>query len=156
MAIKIIDSMPRDKKASTREQIEADIKEALENDIHLFEFVGDYNFKHLGEYARSVVDRIRAKKVHEIQQNFKNEYFTEEQKNIKGFHIWFKPSYDYRRFEWIKIHTHREKETGQMRVFCKIGDTREFEELVFNDCKKEYNEQSREYEIVDGKWQRKR
>lgn len=53
MAIAVIDRVPENQKSiSKRELLRNDIREAIDNKISCFEFVGDYNYKYLGSYAK--------------------------------------------------------------------------------------------------------
>ena len=61
MSIKPIKEIPmntKDARESYRARIRADINEALEKRIDMFEFEGDYNYKYLAQYAREEADRI--------------------------------------------------------------------------------------------------
>ena len=60
MAIKKVDFIPSAyvKAVSTRQKVRADLEEAINNRIPMFEFEGDYNYKTLGSYARDEADRL--------------------------------------------------------------------------------------------------
>lgn len=150
MSIKVIDEIPQTiHKRSARDMVRADIQEALDNGIRLFEFEGDYNYKTLAQTAREIAERIKDKKIREIQRRFKDENLTEAEKNIKGFYIWFRPWYDYKR-NWITISSCKGDE--HRRVFCKIDDVGLFEAQIIADCKVELANTRASYEMVGGKW----
>lgn len=153
MAIKVVDEIPKtNQRRSNRDMIRADIQEALDNGISQFEFVGDYNYKYLAQYAKKEVDRFEARKVREVQTKFKEENLTEEEKNIIGFYLWFKCSYEYKN-EWIKVSSCKGED--RRRVFCKIDDVKLFEQKIIENCHKVLNEARAEYVLSDGKWVRK-
>lgn len=153
MAIKVVDEIPKTNQSrSNRDMIRADIQEALDKGIILFEFEGDYNYKYLAQYVKEEVDRFKARKVREVQTKFKEENLTEDEKTIRGFRFWFKSSYEYKH-EWIKVSSCKEED--RRRVFCKIDDVKLFEQKIIEDCHKVLNEARAEYVLSDGKWVRK-
>lgn len=152
MAIKVIEQIPIEhERKSSMQQIKDDIQEAIEKGIQLFEFTGDYNYKYLANYAREAARDIRRKKIYEIHKKFRENYFTDDEKNKNGFHVFFKPSWEYKK-DWIII-TSRKGENRKM-VFCKIDDEREFEKKIIEDCKKQLSEARAEYVLNNGKWER--
>ena len=61
MAIKEVEFIPNayaKKGLTTKEQIEADFREAFDKHISKFEFEGNYNYKTLGQNARDVAEKI--------------------------------------------------------------------------------------------------
>lgn len=153
MAIKVIDEIPKQKFNKTkREEIRADIQGAIDKGITLFEFEGDYNWKYLGQYAKEEADRVKAKIIHDIHRKFREENFTDAEKR-SGFFVWFKMTYDYKH-DFIHISTCKGEE--RRRVFCRIGKREDFEAKVIADCQKVLDEARAEFEMVDGKWRRKR
>ena len=151
MAIKVINEIPgSDAKKSSRKQIEEDIKEAIEKGIPLFEFTGDYNYKYLAQYAAEVAKKIRDEKIREVHKKFRRENLTDDERNIKGFYIWFKSTWEYKK-EWITISSRKGED--HRRVFCKIDDVKAFEEKIIEDCKKELAEARTEFVLKDGKWE---
>ena len=137
--------------------IRDDIQEALDNGAVLFEFEGDYNYKTLAENAREVVKTMKHKWVAELHKNFKEENYTDEEKNINGFYVFYKSSHEYKDF-WITIVTCRYKELcdDHPRVFCRIDDPEAFNSKVIADCKEKLNKARQEHRLVDGKWEWKK
>lgn len=150
MAIKIIDEIPITSKGKARrELIREDIQEAIDKGISLFEFEGDYNYKTLAQNARDVAKSFKAKKLIEVQRKFKEENLTDDEKNIKGFYVWFKSVWEYKH-HWIHITSCKGEDNP--RVFCKIDDVKNFEQVIIEDCKKVLAEARTDYVLIDGKW----
>lgn len=151
MAIKVIDEIPKTLKASSsKELIKADIQEAIDKSISLFEFEGDYNYKYLGSYARDCAEDIKRTKIKNIQREYRTANLTDDEKNKRGFYVHFKPYWDYKR-DWITIST--AKGDDHRRVFCKIGDVKIFENKVLEDCKSELERARRTHKLVGDKWE---
>ena len=74
-------------------------------------------------------------------ERFKEEYFTDDEKFIKGFHVWFKSTYEYKN-EWIIIISR--KENDRIRVFCTINDFDSLEKKIIEDCKQALNKERKE------------
>ena len=51
---------------SYRQRITDDIQEAIDKGIPLFEFVGDYNYKYLAQYAREQANRLNRQYVNNV------------------------------------------------------------------------------------------
>lgn len=103
MAIKPIDDIPKNltqQRESYRALIRADIQEAIDKGINKFEFVGDYNYKYLAQYAREEARNILAD--------------TIRRRGCKA-HWWERAfdNYPYIRIGSVKGEEHR-------RVFCEI------------------------------------
>lgn len=151
MAIKIIDEIPQYQKSSNqRDCIRADIQEAIDKGIALFEFEGDYNYKYLAQYAREVARHITTVRARAIRKKFKEDNYTEEEKNIKGFYVWFSGDYIYKD-NWIRIVTR--KGDDRRRVFCSINDIKVLEDAVIANCKDRLAEARQKYQLIDGKWE---
>ena len=59
--IKPIDEIPKnvsEQRESYRQMIKNDIQEAMSKGIEKFEFIGNYNFKYLAQYAREEAESI--------------------------------------------------------------------------------------------------
>ncbi len=152
MSIKPIDAIPTGThKQSARDMIRADICEAISKGIRLFEFDGDYNYKTLGGNVADIIKEIKRKEICRIQSKFREEFYSDDEKNIKGFHTFFKSAYEYKNY-WITVKTTRGDE--HRRVFCELGDSKSFESQVIEDCKQALAEARAEHKIVDGKWRR--
>ena len=114
--IRPVDEIPMnaaDKRKSYREQIRNDIREAMDKGINKFEFVGDYKYKYLAQYAREEADRIVWKAAREIVKD----------KDV------FIGSYDVRCLNPIRITSVKGEKKDEPRVFCRIDFTG-FEEQV--------------------------
>lgn len=150
MSIREVKELPKEiKQKSARELIRADIQEALDKGINLFEFEGDYNYKYLTGYANDVADDIRREKVREIQREFKRKNLTEEEKTIKGFHVFFNGGWKYKRY-WIKAFSQKGEE--RRRVFCQIEDIKLLEDKVIEDCWIDLNKARKTHILVNGEW----
>ena len=107
--IQPIDEIPkREKQPSNREKIRDDIREAIDNDIRRFEFVGDYNFKYLAQYAREAAKDV----------------FYDEAKSrfarMKGAEEIYLYSYDLKASKYIRISSIKGETPEKTRVFCRI------------------------------------
>lgn len=114
--IKAVDEIPQSPKQTRkgyREQIRADIQEALDKRIEKFEFVGDYNFKYLAQYAREEADRI--------VRNLAYKYWrTHPEYSEKLYYNPFSWR-DYSALEIIVISSIKGETPDKRRVFCKIN-----------------------------------
>lgn len=78
--IKKVDTIPGQggEHTSQKLMINKDIRSAIEKRIERFEFVGDYNFKYLAQYARDEAERvftsIFSKCRTEVQQKLREEF----------------------------------------------------------------------------------
>lgn len=103
MAIKPIEDIPKNtqqQRESYRAQIRADIQEAIDKGINKFEFVGDYNYKYLAQYAREEARNILAGTIR--RRDCKVRWWDRAFDN-----------YPYIRISSVKGEEHR-------RVFCEI------------------------------------
>lgn len=103
MAIKPIDDIPKNipqQRESYRAQIRADIQEAIDKGISKFEFVGDYNYRYLAQYAREEAHNILVNAVR--RRECKARWWDRAFDN-----------YPYIRISSVKGEEHR-------RVFCEI------------------------------------
>lgn len=113
MAIKKLDEIPRNckqKAASQREHILADIQTALAEGIEKFEFVGEeYNYRNLAQYARSVAREETGRRLRILWMDTHS-----DNKRV--------PHYYDRHIEqvpWIEISSIKD-EKQERRVFCEI------------------------------------
>ena len=112
MAIKPIDEIPlniQDKRKSQRENIRADILEAIKNGISKFEFDGDYNWKYLAQYAREEADMIWRKKYRDLILEARRDYNIRLTSSL--------PSY-YLKGQYIRIRS--AKMPDRIHVYCEI------------------------------------
>lgn len=103
MAIKPIDDIPENiaqQRKNYRAKIRADIQEAIDKGISKFEFVGDYNYKYLAQYAREEARNILCNAVR--RRNCKARWWDRAFDN-----------YPYIRISSVKGEEHR-------LVFCEI------------------------------------
>ena len=111
MSIKAIKELPEAaSKPTTRAQIRADIQEAIDSDINLFEFDGDYNYKYLAGYAREVVEEMARRIFHPILMEFCKTHDT-------GL-TWYNRSM-YKGM-YISIIQYKDEKLGRPRVYCRI------------------------------------
>lgn len=114
--IKAVDEIPQSPKQTRkgyREQIRADIQEALDKRIEKFEFVGDYNFKYLAQYAREEADRI----VRNLAYKYWRAHPEYSEKLYYNPFSWR----DYSALEIIVISSIKGETLDKRRVFCKIN-----------------------------------
>lgn len=113
--IKPVEEIPQSmaqKRESYRDRIRGDIREALEKGIHKFEFIGDYKYKYLAQYAREEADRI-----------IRKEYIKTVQKHKEELKDVFCDFYGIRRdITYIKITAVRGEKKDEPRVFCEIRE----------------------------------
>lgn len=113
--IKQIEEIPKshaEKCKSYRQLIRDDIQEALDKNISKFEFIGDYNFKYLAQYAREEADRI-----------IRKEYIRVVQKHKAELEDIFCDFYGIRRdITYIKVTAVRGEKKDEPRVFCEIRE----------------------------------
>ena len=114
--IKPIDEIPKnmnDQRRCYREQIRADIQEAIDKGIYKFEFIGNYNFKTLaqiaGEEARNVAWKIAIK-------------FSKDNPQYKErYTYWLPGSWEVnRKMGLIKVSSVKGETPEKRRVFCEI------------------------------------
>lgn len=113
--IKPVDEIPQNlaqKRESYRDQIRSDIHEAMDKGIKKFEFVGDYKYKYLAQYAREEADRI-----------IRKEYIKTVQKHKEELKDVFCDFYGIRLdITYIKITAVRGEKKDVPRVFCEIRE----------------------------------
>lgn len=115
--IKPIDEIPMNtaqKRESYRDRIRADITEAMEKGIGKFEFVGDYNFKYLANYAKEEADRMFRKRFRHLVLP----HYPEWKERFQQEYI-FLNEWDFRRYNPVKISCIKDEKQGK-RVFCEI------------------------------------
>lgn len=129
MAIKQIDSLPAtSKKMSSRVYIRADIEEAINNNIELFEFVGDYyNYKYLAGYARQEARKIFRRKVHDRFRELCKE---------KGYENLYPDMYLCDKLFQVKSITEKDRKHVYMSITLK-----NFDLLVNHEVEKQYQKQ---------------
>lgn len=132
--IKPIDEIPQSvqsKAKSNRQKIRNDIQEALDHGISKFEFVGDYNFKYLHQYAREEADRFWRKMFRDItlphypewKEKYKQKYIFLSERNL-------------RKYNPIIISSIKGEKAGEKRVFCEILDREKLEKECLAECEK--------------------
>lgn len=150
MSIKVLEKMPENMKPqSARSLVRKDIEDAIKEGITLFEFAGDYNYKTLGATASEVAHEFIDKRVREIQEKFKEENMTDDEKNYRGFYVHYKPYWNYKKY-WINVFTRSGEE--HRRVFCRIDDVSILDKAVVEHCNYALEKARREQVLVDGKW----
>lgn len=112
--IKPVEEIPMSlakKRESYRDQIRKDIREALDKGISKFEFVGDYKYKYLAQYAREEADRIVWKMA--------TDYISE----LPGEETLYINSYEVKKLDVqpIKIISYKANKESEPRVFCEIN-----------------------------------
>ena len=113
MAIKPVESMPKSTVAprhSYRAKIRADIEEAIDKRITLFEFEGEYNWKYLAQYAREVADEI-------WRDTFRKLMLKKRPDNLRSSFFSSCPPYILKN-QYIKIHSY--KQSDRIHVYCVI------------------------------------
>lgn len=90
--IKEVKEIPS-RKTGQRDQIKADIRCALDKRIEKFEFVGDYNFKYLAQYAREEAVSVFQEAIKEQR----TEVMTKVRKELNFPGARVKNAYDYKR-----------------------------------------------------------
>ena len=115
--IKPIEEIPQNiaqKRESYRDRIRGDITEAMEKGIGKFEFVGDYNFKYLANYAKEEAYRM-------FRRRFKDlvlPHYPEWKERFQQKYIFLK-EWDFRKYNPVKISCIKDEKQGK-RVFCEI------------------------------------
>lgn len=153
--IKEVKEIPTNKKRdSKRDLIRADINEAIEKGINKFEFIGDYNYKYLRNYAKEEADRIVAKMIWTKQRELLKELLKGNETNEKGFHVFLKGRWEYRG-KFIKITTCKGEE--HRRVFGEINFN-DFDSSIREDVVNEIEKARENYQWDSnmGKWINKR
>ena len=114
--IKPIDEIPKninEQRRIYREQIRADIQEAIDKGIYRFEFVGGYNFKTLAQVAGEEARTVAWKVV--IQFSKENPQYKERYK------FWIPGSWEInRQMQLIKVSSIKGETPEKRRVFCEI------------------------------------
>lgn len=136
--IKPIDEIPKNTAAqreSYRDRIRADITEAMEKGIGKFEFVGDYNFKYLAQYAREEADRMFSKRFGDLVLP----HYPEWKERYQQKYI-FLSEWEFRRYNPVKISCIKDEKQGK-RVFCEIAPLDE--KGILEDCESKLAEYQR-------------
>jgi len=125
--IKPVDTIPESPTQAgktNRQKIRDDIQEAIDKGIAAFEFVGDYNFKYLGQYAREEADRMNRNMFSQFIRDHREQY----KDRYLPYHDVMK-NHDYP----IKITTIKGETKDTRRVFCSLqmdGLEERFAEIV--------------------------
>lgn len=125
--IKPVDTIPESPTQAwktNRQKIRDDIQEAIDKGIAAFEFVGDYNFKYLGQYAREEAGRMNRTMFSQFIRNHREQY----KDHYIGYYDVMKNN-DYP----IKITTIKGEAKDTRRVFCSLqmdGLEERFAEMV--------------------------
>lgn len=136
--IKAIDEIPMNtaqKRKSYRDRIRSDITEAMEKGIGKFEFVGDYNFKYLANYAREEADRMFRRRFNDLVLPHYPEWKERYQQKYILLSEW-----EFRRYNPVKISCIKDDKQGK-RVFCEIAPLDE--KAILEDCEARLTEHQR-------------
>lgn len=111
--IKPVDAIPENpmqKWKSNRQRITDDIQEAIDKGIPMFEFVGDYNFKYLSQYAREQANKLNRQYVDNVVR-----------KNRERWADRYINAWDYEKLYPIQVSSIKGEKDGERRVFCVIA-----------------------------------
>lgn len=145
--IKPVDEIPMNiakRRESYRDQIRNDIHEAMNKGIKKFEFVGDYKFKYLAQYAREEADRI-----------IRNEYIRVVQKHkdeLENVHCDYYGTREKIRF--ITVTSVRGEDKDRPRVFCEIAE--KAPEDIIMDAIRQYDREHKKLEMARAEREEKR
>lgn len=135
--IKPVDEIPQSmaqKRESYRDRIRADIHEAMDKGIKKFEFIGDYNFKYLAQYAREEADRIILKEYIRVAREHKDE--------LENMH---RDYYSIReKLRFITVTSVKGEDKDKPRVFCEIAE--KAPEDIIMDAIRQYDSERKELE----------
>ena len=110
--IRPIDVIPEnviEKRKSYRENIRRDIREAIDRGIRQFEFVGDYNYKYLHQYASEEARRTAF------------EIAREKFRVIRGNEEFYISPIELKYDKYISVsYVKRKDDPKEKRVFCRI------------------------------------
>ena len=137
MSVKQLETIPNEPKAKTAKQMaREDIEYAISHKMHTFEFIGDYNYKYLGSYAREVADGI----FHSQVYNTARLKVCDKLRKELGVRYIFPPSFWEYRGRYITIIQH--KEDDRVHVYGKIDYkfAEKFEEILEQDTRVRYKE----------------
>ena len=112
--IKPIDEIPKnvsEQRESYRQMIKNDIQEAMSKGIEKFEFIGNYNFKYLAQYAREEAENIVRSKFFTWKKDH-----PEYNERLKYYSYWE----INRDMSIIKISSVKGATPDTRRVFCAI------------------------------------
>ena len=116
--IKPIDEIPKEvqkQRTGYRELIRNDIMEAMDKKILKFEFIGDYNYKYLQQYAQDIANDIVRKMIYDW--NKKHPEYRERYEYCMMPYLYYKIN---REKEIIKISSVKGETKEKRRVFCSI------------------------------------
>lgn len=122
--IKAVDEIPMSKakeRKSYRDKIRKDLQEAIDKGIMRFEFVGDYNYKYLAQYAREEVDKLMRVTFGDVAARHRGEF-----ENIRLNWYMIKP-----RMKYFKVTSIRTEEKDKPRVFCEMVGGK-LDEYIYN------------------------
>lgn len=142
--IKPIDEIPMnvpDKRRSYREMIRNDILEAMDKRILKFEFIGDYNYKYLAQYAGEEAEKIVRKMFFE---------WCKAHPEYKQKDKWFTLNYWKLNREKgiIKVSSIKGETPDKRRVFCNIAP--DIEKRMDDFVKKEIEDHEKRNRRKDG------
>lgn len=123
--IKAVDEIPMSKakeRKSYRDKIRKDLQEAIDKGIMRFEFVGDYNYKYLAQYAREEGDKIIRNAFYSVMAKHRSEFGE----NYCG---WYKVKPNISKY--FSVTTVKGETKDNPRVFCEIMDG-DLEEIIYN------------------------
>lgn len=121
--IRPVDKLPDGRWAGSkgyRMRIRADIQEAMDKGIARFEFVGDYNYRTLGNTAREEADKMNYRLVQPHLRNSK--YYRQIS------------VYELKRIFPIAIITTKSETPGERRVYCEIEGLNDLRDNVLQRC----------------------
>ena len=138
-----------EKRKNYRTMIRNDIQEAIEKGIDRFEFVGDYNFKCLAQYAREEARRVTDKMILEAWRPLKEQFAKENGIQYCGYPYSPRCQLDPETMHIRIISVKSENPKQPFRVFCEINPDaigkiieRHMDELI----EREQNRRKRERE----------
>lgn len=114
--IKPVDEIPMnvpEQRRSYRQEIKNDIRAAMDGGILKFEFVGDYNYKYLAQYAREEAESI----VRKLIRDWINKHPEYKEQLKFCFMRYWEVN---REKEIIRISSIKGETPGKRRVFCSI------------------------------------
>lgn len=145
--IKPVDEIPMNiaqKRKSYRDQIRSDIREAMDKGIKKFEFIGDYNFKYLAQYAREEADRIISKEYIRVAREHKDE--------LENMH---RDYYSIReKLRFITVTSVKGEDKDKPRVFCEIAE--KAPEDIIMDAIRQHDRERKELEKARAEREEKR
>lgn len=132
--IKPIDEIPKntvEQRKGYRQMIRNDIKEAIEKGIQKFEFVGDYNYKYLEQYAKEEANKV----VSDLTLRWSADHPEYKERYNYWCSDYWKINNDY---GLIKISSVKGETPDKRRVFCEIRQ--DFNEVMIKHAERRIGE----------------